>query len=700
MFFTIRILGTTALFVASVACVQAADMAEVIGTPIEIRVSEKALSPGPGRTAFSVTELDARTLSTSASPRLDDVLKAVPGATLFRRSSSRVSHPTSQGISLRGIGPNGAGRTLVLLDGVPQNDPFGGWIYWSAMPAMQIADVDVIKGGGAGSWGSAALSGTMELTSRAIDGTGARFDVSFGAKDTISLAGEAQAALDKAEIFAGGQFFKSDGYYTLRADQRGSVDEPQESEARAGYAGGRIDLDEITTATVRVGTFKEERENGTLQATNETRIHNASLRIVREDAEGDGFEVTLYGTDRRFENQFTSVADDRESEAPVLYQYNVPSDALGATAMVRESLAFGGVLEAGADVRLLDGETNERYFRPAEAFLRERTAGGKQVLAGLFGEYTTEPLAAVRLTGGVRLDYLRNRAGERTERALDTGEVLLDETFAPRDHWVFNGRLGAVWDVSDQTTLRAAGYTGFRMPTINELYRPYRIGSDIFEANPALEPERLYGLEAGVKWRPAENLTLEGGLFANWLHNAVANVQVTDAPGFNGELGVFVPGGGSLSQRRNLDRVSAYGFEAGVDWQPAPAWAVRLDYLLSESEVGRAPNQPELVGKRLPQTARHQGSLTLAWTPEGTPFRARITVYGSSKQYDDTLEARPLDGYVTADAFLGYRLSEGLELYATAENLFDTEIETGKGSDGLVSIGRPFLASVGIRAAF
>lgn len=665
----------------------------------EILVQEAHLDPFPGRTAFAVTEIDGQTLATSASPRLDDLLKMVPGATLFRRSSSRTSHPTSQGLSLRGIGPNGAGRTLVLLDGVPQNDPFGGWIYWSAMPTVQIANADVIKGGGAGPWGSAALSGTIELTSRAIAGTGARFDASYGSKDTISLAGEAQAALDEGEIFAGGQFFESGGYYTLGADQRGSVDERQESEARSGYAGGRVELDEITTATIRVGAFKEERENGTPQATNETRIHDISLRIVREDAEGDGFELTLYGTDRRFENQFTSVAGGRASEAPVLYQYDVPSDALGATAMIRESLSFGGVLEAGADIRLLDGETNERYFRPADEFLRERNAGGKQVLAGLFGEYTTEPLSAVRLTGGVRLDYLRNGTGERTERALNTDAVLLDETFAPRDHRVFNGRLGAAWDATDQTTLRAAGYTGFRMPTINELYRPYRIGSDIFEANSELEPERLYGLEAGVKWRPAQNLTIDGGLFANWLHNAVANVLITDEAGFNSELGAFVPGGGSLSQRRNLDRVSAYGFEASIDWRPEPDWSIRLDYLLSESEVDRSPGQPELVGKRLPQTARHQGSLTFAWTPE-TPISGRLTLYGASKQYDDTLEVRALDGYVTADAFLGYRLTDRIQLYAAAENLFDTEIETGKTSDGLVSVDRPFLMSFGIRAVF
>ena len=126
----------------------------------------------------------------------------------------------------------------------------------------------------------------------------------------------------------------------------------------------------------------------------------------------------------------------------------------------------------------------------------------------------------------------------------------------------------------------------------------------------------------------------------------------------------------------------------------------RLDYLLSESEVGRSTSQPELSGKRLPQTARHQGSLTFAWTPDA-PLSARITMYGSSKQFDDTLEMRALDGYITADAFLGYRLTERMQLYATAENLFDTEIETGQSSGGgLVSVGRPFLASIGLRAAF
>lgn len=669
------------------------------GDAVEILVRERALSPSPSREAYAITRLEGHALEASAPARLDDLLKTVPGASLFRRASSRTAHPTTQGISLRGLGPNGAGRTLVLLDGIPQNDPFGGWIYWSALPASGLAGVDVIRGGGAGPFGNAALSGTVALTSRAIHGTGGYADGRFGSRDTLSLTGAVQVDTGAAEVFAGGHYFDSDGYQTLRADQRGPIDQPLASEAMSGYVGGRIMLDEITTFTVRAGAFEEERENGTPDTFNNTRGYDLSLRLVREAADGNGFEITLYGQDRRFENQFASVNADRTADSPALNQFRVPSDSLGATALVRETLSLGGVIEAGADIRLLDGETNERFFLSDGVFLRERRAGGEQILAGAFAEYTTAPLAAIRITGGVRLDYLKDRKGGRVERALDTGATLRDEQFTARDHWVLNGRLGAIIDAGEQTRLRAAAYSGFRLPTINELYRPFRVRTDITEANPELEPERLYGLEAGIDVSPDPALTLTATAFANWLNNAVANVLITDVAGFNPDLGVFVPGGGSLSQRRNLDRVRAFGLEISLDWRPAPEWSARLDYLLTDAQVARAPDQPALEGKRPPQTARHQGSLTLGWSPD-LPVSATMTLYGATRQFDDSLELRPIGGYVAADLYIGYRIEERLELFATAENLFDTEIETGNASNGLVSVGRPRLLALGLRTSF
>ncbi len=84
--------------------------------------------------AANVTVYTKEDIEKSAAQTVDDFLRQLPGFSLFRRSSSLVAHPTTQGVSRRGIGPSGVSRTLVLLDGVPLNDPFGGWVYWSKVP--------------------------------------------------------------------------------------------------------------------------------------------------------------------------------------------------------------------------------------------------------------------------------------------------------------------------------------------------------------------------------------------------------------------------------------------------------------------------------------------------------------------------------------------------------------------------------------
>ena len=123
-----------------------------------------------GQAAFSVTTVDAAALT--QSDRLDAALKQVPGLSLFRRTSSLAANPTTQGVSLRSIAPSGAGRALVLLDGVPMNDPFGGWVIWTALPAEDIGRAEIVRGAGAGPYGAGALTGTISLSERDSDEAG------------------------------------------------------------------------------------------------------------------------------------------------------------------------------------------------------------------------------------------------------------------------------------------------------------------------------------------------------------------------------------------------------------------------------------------------------------------------------------------------------------------------------------------------
>ena len=129
--------------------------------PVLEPVIVRALPPAQGDDAFSIIRLDSADLEDQ--PRLDQALEQVPGVSLFRRSSSLSANPTTQGLSLRAIAPSGSSRALVTLDGVPQNDPFGGWVIWSALPSEDIDSARIVRGAGAGPYGAGALTGVVAL---------------------------------------------------------------------------------------------------------------------------------------------------------------------------------------------------------------------------------------------------------------------------------------------------------------------------------------------------------------------------------------------------------------------------------------------------------------------------------------------------------------------------------------------------------
>ncbi|HEV7843458.1 MAG TPA: TonB-dependent receptor plug domain-containing protein, partial [Pyrinomonadaceae bacterium] len=103
--------------------------------------------------AGSMVLLSSQDIAITAAATIDDALRQVPGFTLFRRTGSRAANPTTQGVSLRGIGASGASRALVLADGIPLNDPFGGWVYWGRVPREAIERVEVLRGGASSLYG-------------------------------------------------------------------------------------------------------------------------------------------------------------------------------------------------------------------------------------------------------------------------------------------------------------------------------------------------------------------------------------------------------------------------------------------------------------------------------------------------------------------------------------------------------------------
>jgi outer membrane receptor protein involved in Fe transport len=643
---------------------------------------------------YGPTVLDATTLATAPQRRLDEALRAVPGFSLFRRSGSRTANPTAQGVNLRGIGPNGAGRTLVLVDGVPVNDPFGGWVYWSRLPTAAVDSVTITRGGGSGPWGNAALAGTIRIETRQRDG----LDVEMAGGSNGTWLGQAAVGgtADGWHIGLSGSAFRTDGVYLVEPSRRGSIDTRADSDA---YAVDGVLSTTVGTvsATAKLSGFKESRGNGTPYTQNTTDAMEASLRLVGQGEIID-WEAIAYWRDWSFASTFSGVNATRTAETPALDQYDVPATTKGGILQLSFSPAQGHQTDIGIDLRETDGKTKELMTYASGRYTRQRDAGGRQTVAGLFLEHAWMPTADLTLSAGGRLDAWRNSDGHRLESDIASGAVLRNDQYAARDGTVANGRAGFDWQVKPKIGLRAAAYTGFRLPTLNELYRPFRVGNDITEANPSLEPERMRGLEAGLRLAPADGVSLNATLFRVQLKNAVDNVVIQTVPGSNTALGVFVPSGGSLAQRQGLDRVQVQGLEADLAWQARPNLRFGLAYLFSDSEITDPGSMMALKGNQLGQSPRHSGTLDATWNPvPALTLRAQIRVSG--KQFEDSRNLGTLSAYAVGDLYAAWRVNPTLEFYATAENVTGERVETGRRGDGLTNIGpeRQWLGGLRVR---
>ena len=454
-----------------------------------------AAPPDPvGNDAFSVVQVSAADLR--QSPQLDIALGQVPGLSLFRRDSSLSANPTTQGVSLRSIAPSGAGRALVTLDGVPQNDPFGGWVIWSALPAEDIASAQVVRGAGAGPYGAGALTGVIALTEQQGDGLVAA-DASIGSLNTKRAAASGGTNIGPLQLFASASDETSDGWIPVAPDQRGPADDAVTLDARNASLRVSAEPDAGTLISARAAVYDEKRDAGLVGAQSDARGVSASLTIAHPESGDDlGWRLQGWLRETDFANSSVSIAPLRASATPSNDQYATPATGYGFNAALRGSDDWLN-WEVGADVRGTSGESREDMTFVSGAFTAGRRSGGGTFVGGVYLESAAR-FEGWLLTAGLRADDWATTGGHQIQTVLATGAITQQQHFAARHGTVPTARLGIRRDLGDAFYLRSAAYGGFRAPSLNELYRPFRQGNNITIANPNLTPEKLYGAEIGM----------------------------------------------------------------------------------------------------------------------------------------------------------------------------------------------------------
>lgn len=642
-----------------------------------------------------LTVVEADVLAQSAGMILDDVLRQVPGFSLFRRSSSVVAHPTSQGVSLRGIGPSGASRTLVLLDGVPLNDPFGGWIYWSRVGRDSLERVEIARGGASNVWGSSSLGGTIQLITSRPQGESLRLRGEAGERGTLAAEADYGRQSERGGFLVRGSSFDTDGYHVLAPEQRGSIDVPAFSEHTAFGARGDFQANDSVHLFLRGDRYDEERGNGTQITGNETEADSFSGGADFAVSSSGSWSVRLFSVDQEFVNLFSAQADDRESENPALDQFLVDAEGVGLSALGQYLLGDGERaqrLTVGADWSRNEGTTFENFFFSNDRFNNQRQAGGEQTLLGVFAQDQIWLGDKVLLQIGARYDEWDTADGRRFEFSNITGDVRRDDAFEDRDDSAFSPRLGLVAELGDGQLLRAAAYRSFRAPTNNELYRPFRVRSDITAANELLVPETLTGAEVGYRVERSR-FALDVTAFLNELEDPIANVTIGFGPGVVGACG-FTPGGGSCRQRQNLGETRVQGLELDLRGRIDSSWSWAFQALSTDAEVQDAPGQG-LEGLQLAQVPELQASFRLDWSR--SRFDAGLVARWVDEQFEDDLNQRLLDDFTVVDFVGQFQIDERWSVFAAVENATDEEIQTGLSGNGLLAIGTPRLARAGVR---
>jgi outer membrane receptor protein involved in Fe transport len=649
----------------------------------DILVTGRALPKAMGDAAYDRVTIERDRITTTASGRIEDVLRDVAGLSQFRRSDARSANATSQGATLRGLGGNASSRALLVLDGVPQSDPFGGWITWPAYQPDRLGQVRVTRGGGSGVYGAGALAGTIEFDSidSAVQGLGA--SLVYGSRQSVEASALLAGKLGAGFGFISGSYARSDGFIPIVAGQRGSVDRPAPYEQATLSARGIAPLGAQTELQASLMGFTDRRERGTPFSENGGDGADASLRLVHRGTWG--VEALGYVQLRKFTSRAVAINALRTTATPSVDQFNVPSTGLGGRLEVRPPLGEGLELRLGADWRRTQGETNELYTYVAGLPTRQREAGGTSDTAGAYAELSGQ-WAGLTLTSGVRADHWWIRNGRLIERTIATGALLRDDRAPHRTGWEPTARGGFAYELPG-ATLRGAAYLGWRLPTLNELYRPFRLGADATAANPALAPERMRGAELGVDVRPAPGLSLRATGFVNDLRKAIGNVTLATGPGSFPGVG-FVAG--AYRQRLNLDAVRSTGLELDAALVRGD-WSFGASYALTRAQIHASGSAVRLDGLRPAQVPRHMASATLGWKT------LSITPRYVSAQFEDDANSRRLRDAVTVDAMARLPLSRQLSLIVRGENLGNAIVDTAISATGVRERATPRTLWLGLR---
>lgn len=667
-----------------------------------------------GDVPASVSVVTKEAIQSSPALTADDVLRQVPSFSLFRRASSLAAQPTAQGVSLRGIGPSGQSRTLVLLDGIPFNDPFGGWVYWTRVPLASVDRIEITEDASSSLYGNIAMAGVINIVTGHPTRRTLELNPQFGSHNTPKFDFFGSDQWNTVAASVEGSVLHTDGFPIVAPIERGPIDNNANVEYKNVTAKVEFTPSDRVQAFVRAGYFAENRNNAKVGELNDTRWTTVNGGIRARLKDNSDLQASVFTDAQRAHFNFLAVTNSTTTRNVVRLatDQNVPTNGIGGNAQWSKAFGKSNAFSAGFDWRWVDGESQEAaYVAAAPASIVgvtqvatpsvQRFSGGTQQSLGAFVQDIFTPFDKLVLTLSARVDRWNNYNGHNLETTVATGLPTVNNrpSIAENNDTVVSPHVGAMYHASDRVSVWGAANSGFRAPTLTELYRQFSVGAVTTRPNDQLAPERLLGGEVGVNLVPARNLSVRVTYFENRLTNPVLNVTLS----------------ATSAQKQNVPETRVHGVQTDVDYRVGSSWRFSAGYIYDAATVtdGGVLNAA-LVGKQLQQVSKNRGTMQAAYS-NAKYLTVTVGVQLVGLTYNDDLNANfipvatladagydatyptGLPGYNVVDLSASRRLGRNIQAFFGVQNLLDTVyfVQTNPST-----IGTPRLINGGVRIRF
>ena len=660
---------------------------QVAPVPESVTVTAYRAPLGELESPASTRVLTGAMLQQASPITLDGQLRLIPGVETFRRSSSLVANPSSQGMSLRGLGSTSASRTLVTQDDVPLNDAFGGWIHWEELPELSIHSVEVVRGGASDLYGSSAIGGVINVLPVSPSGNFAELKSDFGAQNTYHDSLLVEGHRHPWSALASGGVLGTDGFITLTPSARGAIDTPSNVHAQNGLVLVDRTIDGGNGPVrlfLRGSGLNEDRNNGTVVQVNSTRLWRfaggSDWNPTHGWADGSTLVFRAYGSNEHYRQTFstTSVAPGCTSPktAPQNFEClnriaRTPDDEMGLVMHWSKPLTPGLLFVLGADTHDVRAGDYETTYAKSGALTSTVDLGDRQRQTGAYAELLFTHQAWTISSSG-RVDWFNN---------FDGNQLLPTQHALPYiSQRVFDPRLGVSRKLGSHFAISGSGFRAFRAPTPNELYRSTQVGSLLTYPNNYLLSERATGWETGVAMEQRWG-TLRTSYFWTQVNRPITALTL------NAQSSPIT------LMRENLGQIESRGISADLELQPTRWMTLQTGYQHTNATVTKGTGD-EPAGNWIPQVAHNMATAQLrGYKPKlgAISVQARM----SGHQFDDDSNTYLLHSYFKLDAYASHDFGKRFELFSAGENLFNRAIEVGR--TPTLTLGTPRTARIGFK---